>query len=524
VLVAFAWRIQGLSWQSLWRDEVDAIFFALRDLPVTLSMFAGAGQNGALYFLSLRPWLRLFGSSEFALRYPSVIFGVLSVPLLWQVSRRLIPAPTARLATGDSIAIRGGSIRAWLINLWQTIIGNPPLLAALFLAASPYQLWYSQEGKMYALITFLSLLAAWFWLDGIGRGGWRPWLGFLVTVSFAIYSHLLMVLLIPLFFIWFVIAWPKSKHHWVGYFLALAALTLPYLPMVWWQWDLLASEGQLTALPFIPFREMIESVLLSQSHSILPPASMLWLVPIFILGAYGLFTALSSLFKRSGDTWLGLAIWRRHLLILSWLIVPLLSIYLLSLRQPLFVPRYVIWIAPAVMMLVALGAHFIWQQRGSVAKVIATVLVIHVIAYWGAVGWQGKTTDIKHDLRSAVRYVSQRRQVDELLIMQIPHLEVAYRYYSSDKGSYPFVGGDERLGWWAAGPWTNNELGDDQARRLVDQEMRDVTAEATDIWVMLSEAESWDERGLMNEWLSQQATLMDAADFHGTQVRYYRIE
>ena len=46
---------------------------------------------------------------------------------------------------------------------------------------NPYQVWYGQEGKMYATITCLMLLATYFWLRGItagesGRGwdtGWQ---------------------------------------------------------------------------------------------------------------------------------------------------------------------------------------------------------------------------------------------------------------------------------------------------------------------------------------------------------------
>src|SRR5688572_29223892 len=56
ILAAFAWRVHGLTHQSLWRDEVDAIYFALRELPTTLAMFVQAAQNGPLYYLALRPW------------------------------------------------------------------------------------------------------------------------------------------------------------------------------------------------------------------------------------------------------------------------------------------------------------------------------------------------------------------------------------------------------------------------------------------------------------------------------------
>ncbi|MEZ4614244.1 MAG: hypothetical protein R2867_01840 [Caldilineaceae bacterium] len=50
ILAAYGWRTHGLTTQSLWRDEVDAVYFALRDLPETLSMFVAMAQNGPLYF------------------------------------------------------------------------------------------------------------------------------------------------------------------------------------------------------------------------------------------------------------------------------------------------------------------------------------------------------------------------------------------------------------------------------------------------------------------------------------------
>ena len=91
VLAAFALRAFGLDRQSLWRDEVDAIYFAVRNLGETLSMFVQAAQNGPLYFLGLRPWFALMGTWEYVLRFPSAVAGTLSVPLLWQVGRMLLP-------------------------------------------------------------------------------------------------------------------------------------------------------------------------------------------------------------------------------------------------------------------------------------------------------------------------------------------------------------------------------------------------------------------------------------------------
>ena len=81
--LAFLLRVGGLLSQSLWRDEVDALRFSTQALSALLEMFRKPGENGPLFFLALRPWLAVGGSSEFALRFPSALAGTLAVPLLY---------------------------------------------------------------------------------------------------------------------------------------------------------------------------------------------------------------------------------------------------------------------------------------------------------------------------------------------------------------------------------------------------------------------------------------------------------
>ena len=123
--LAFGLRVVGITAQSLWRDEVDALIFATRPLPELLAMFRQPGQNGPFFFLTLRPWLAAAGQSEFALRFPSALAGALAVPILYALVRRL---------THDR---------------------RPAAIAALLMATAPYLVWYGQEAKMYAALTVL---------------------------------------------------------------------------------------------------------------------------------------------------------------------------------------------------------------------------------------------------------------------------------------------------------------------------------------------------------------------------------
>lgn len=500
VLAAFALRAATLGVQSLWRDEVDAVYFALRPLSETLAMFTAMAQNGPLYFLGLRPWLQAVGSSEFALRLPSAFAGVIAVPLLWQVARRIVGGPAL----------------------------GAPLLAAVLLVLNPYALWYSQEGKMYAIVTALALAAHWCWLRGIDHGGWRPWLAYTAIVSLALYMHLLMVLLLPLHLLWCAIAWPAARRHWRGIAASFALLTLPYLPLLAWQWPMLRSAEKLTGFSYTPLLDILKTTLLNHARGFMP-GDPLWLfVPLFFAGALGLLLAWAELPSPSetpdGESApLPLSPRRRYLVLVAWLVVPILSIWLLSLRQPVFTDRYVIWALPAGLIFAALGVQAVRANLGRAGAPLAFLLAAAICAAWLAADWQQTTQTIKYDLRGGVRYVAARRDPDTLLLLQIPHLEHAYRYYSGDQGTAPFAGSDARLGNWAGGLWTNHPADDTAIALEVDAQMRSLTAGAADLWLMLSETEMWDQRRLMVAWLEQHGTLLEQADFHGVQVRHIAL-
>lgn len=501
VLAAFALRVSGLDRQSLWRDEVDAIYFAVRDLNETLSMFVQAAQNGPFYFLALRPWFALMGTWEFVLRFPSAAAGVLSIPLLWQVSRRLLPTPGSDFV---------------------------PIIAAALLTFNPYQVWYGQEGKMYAAITCLALLSSYFWLAGVEDGRARHWIGYLLTVSAAMYMHLLMVLLIPVHFVWFLLAWPAARRHGRGYILALAGLTLPYLPMVWWHWWLLTSPEKLSGFNFTPIDQIAQGLLLNQMRGFITAVDPIWLAPIFFTGAAGLVLGAGQVAAQRPTTdkadAFTLAAWRRISLLLTWFLLPVAMIYLISLRQPVFTERYVIWIGPAAMLALALGLRVLLANSGRAGPILASGLLVYTLVLWGYVNWQQKTLTIKYDLRGAVQYIQAQRTPNDLLILQIPHQEWSFRYYSDNFSANPFADSDERLGRWMGGPYTNYGEPDAQARAAVDAQMQAATAGSDTVWVMLSEVEMWDARRLMDEWLDQHGSLVEQQDYAGVSVQRYHLE
>src|SRR5260370_23474713 len=104
---------------------------------------ATANDNSPpLYNLILYTTIRLFGDSEVVLRLPSVVFAIANIYLLYRL----------------------GTV------LWDRLTG---VFAAALLALSGFHLWYSQEARMYSLLSLaatafalatVQLLARPYWL------------------------------------------------------------------------------------------------------------------------------------------------------------------------------------------------------------------------------------------------------------------------------------------------------------------------------------------------------------------------
>ena len=82
ILIAFALRLALLGEQSLWYDEGVTWLLTQKSLP-GLIQWTAADIQPPLYYLL--PWFttRLFGDSEWALRFPSVVFNILTLPVLF---------------------------------------------------------------------------------------------------------------------------------------------------------------------------------------------------------------------------------------------------------------------------------------------------------------------------------------------------------------------------------------------------------------------------------------------------------
>ena len=492
--LAFALRMVGLDFQSLWRDEIDAIRFATLSLGDLFQIFVAPGQNGPLYYLVLRPWLAVAGQSEFSLRFFSAAFGTLAVPLVHRLGRRLFPS-----------------------------LPLLALLSALLTATSPYLVWYGQEGKMYALVVVLVLLSMDCYLVSLERGGWHRWLLYVVVTSAAFYTHLIAALMIPVqMIIFFLVPGGTRKARWQPWLLSMAALTLPYLPLLRWQLPMLLGSAS-TGYQFVPLPAMLFSLLSNYSLGVLQRPTV-WTLALFVapvMAAGLLWKDRKARLNALGA--LGV-----------WLLVPVLGFFLITLLRPMYTARYLIFVLPAFLLLVAAGLVAIWRRSRLVA--VLWLVVLLVANAWGI--WLQARTPVKADFRAATDYLAERMAPGDLILFQIPYGRYSFEYYYQRRPQFagpppdlqpgvgrfhvylPFVAAARGQPYrWAEGLYTNGGMHPDEADRL----MARLTAGSPVVWLVATEVPLWDERGLVQAWLEEHATLTDAADFVRVSVFRYEL-
>ncbi len=178
-------RLYRLDFQSLWLDEIYAVNVA-RNTPWEVA----PNYNGNLLEF-LRHWdigtpplyywvlstFEVISDSDFMVRIPSAIFGILTIPLLYK--------------TGC------------------TLFGKREgVIASALLAFSSFNIWFSQMARSYAMFTFLSLLIFYFYMQIMKdrqKKNNRYWLGFVVASVLGAYTHYYTFLILGLLFVYWAI-------------------------------------------------------------------------------------------------------------------------------------------------------------------------------------------------------------------------------------------------------------------------------------------------------------------------------
>lgn len=125
LILAFGLIVRLISLnQSLWLDEATTALVSKMSLGDMFTKFLPGDFHPPLYYLLVKYWVDIFGNSEISLRLPSVFFGVATIYLIFLIGKEVVGK-------------------------------NVGLVASVLLATSGLHIYYSQEARMYSLVTLL---------------------------------------------------------------------------------------------------------------------------------------------------------------------------------------------------------------------------------------------------------------------------------------------------------------------------------------------------------------------------------
>ena len=320
VTVALALGLIRLGAQPLSLDEQFTLDTATRSFAGIWDAARDTEAPHLVYYSLMKPWVAVFGTSDWALRLPSVLFGALAAGATAILGRRLF-----------------GELAG--------------LVAGLALATSSYFVSWSQAARGYTLAVLLATLAtyafvraceerstAWWaiWAAALAAAGWVSVFAFSVAAA-----HLVAFLLFR--------PRPALRTPAVAACAALAAF-LPQLVLV-----VSGDNGQLDWIPTpTPYRVAVGVWDLASRN------------PIAVLAAaIGIVQLVRHAVPQAAP-------WKTALVVV-WLAAPLAATLLASIAQPAFEARYVLVGLPALAL--AIGAAVVSiPRRWALALGIALVL------------------------------------------------------------------------------------------------------------------------------------------------------
>jgi uncharacterized membrane protein len=197
-LLRFAW-----CWnKSLWMDELAAVYIAQYPLRDIIFTTPDTFYHPPLFPSLLNIFIALLGNSRFVWALPSVLAGILSIWLLYDIVRRVANRRVA---------------------FWVGMVA----------AFSPYLIALSQEVFDYMSLLFLALLSWDLLLLCIERNKLWHWIFWGLACVLGFYTHFLMGMVILTQFIAFIFWKPKKRGAWWGLISAGVIAFLLYLPFLY---------------------------------------------------------------------------------------------------------------------------------------------------------------------------------------------------------------------------------------------------------------------------------------------------
>lgn len=388
--VSLALRLYCLACKPFWFDEAFSVEVARVSLGNFLHLLWWREANMSLYYALLRIWLH-WGQSPFFIRTLSAIISAAAIPAIYWLGILLFDRRTA-------------------------------LIAAALLAFNGYDVRYAQEARSYSMFLLLGTLSSAFLIAFLQHPDRRHRIGYAISSILAVYAHFYALLLIAAQSIavrWKVEALKENEHDpavkvyaelrraW----LAIGIAVLPLLvfvgktgagPIRW-----IHQPGFVDLFRFsLYFTNGMPLIYFAACLLTLPPLPRNLIAP-----------------SREWEKWRIKFLW-------MWLLFPILLTVLLSFARPVFLPRYMIFCLPALLLLTAAG---LGSLRPAWLSALAACLVLVFAARFVPFVYSHDFDEERDGSVAAANFILDHAQPGDAIVFHIAETRIPYDFVRSQR-------------------------------------------------------------------------------------------
>ena len=345
LISASALRIYNINKYDLWFDELGSSKYSYQNIKKASQIFnlsekdiflsnSKNDPHSTFYYLIVYLFTFIF-KNHLNLRFISVFSSILSILAIYKLSRFLFDKETG-------------------------------IYASLLMALSPFQIWYAQEARAYALSSFLSILMIFYIFKSLNSNKIKDWilLTLISYISILISYYSFLFILCSLF----IVLSPNNKTKFSNWFYSFIAIIIPtclYSYLFKSHFDFVKNDFWLSEPSLITILNTFQVYSLGyfgKTEQLL--AGSLLFLSLFLYGIYSSF----KINKGHAYSILGL------------LIFPLAFIYIFSkIFTPIYLNRQLIIFAPLYYLFIGIGIRSIKLKK---EKIITVTLSLAFLLFF----------------------------------------------------------------------------------------------------------------------------------------------
>jgi uncharacterized membrane protein len=418
-------------------DEPFSIFHAQKDVVDIITSLKG-DNNPPLFEIILHFWIEVFGLSPISVRFPSLLFSLVTIFFTFKTARKLASLQTA-------------------------------FLSILFLTFSNYFIYFTHEARTYSLFLLLAVASIYLIIRIAENKGKRigDWAWWWVVCTLMVYAHYFGLFVLIGHTIFFVFLNRKDSFILKRFALLGVAILLaysPYLPEIYSRFMFSSTNGTWVKPTenignlhdmifwFANRNKYVYLLVISllygglwkvfyhlELNAIVKKGILFLLLPIYFLTSFSIYFTIpfiwriteldifTAFFTLSGFVLFFIAFFRRvseapfRLFVIGSFLLPLLTFFAISFHIPVWVDRYLVFVLPCFFVALALAIDYLFKGRWM------SVISVAVLAVF-AITFDPATSD-HNDVETLAHYVHEINASESIIIVNPKPFDLGFLYY-----------------------------------------------------------------------------------------------